>query len=283
MDNILGTLSETEYRSITRFERDVGSDTIAPSLRRKIAVVGMADGVGTTTVAAALAQATCANYTDMTLLSLTLPPKLSEPLDYDALGMDRWFELRGYQSCYQLLREEASLRKCDCMHKAVNWHVRTRIDDYKLNMADTYRLIASLRYDCLICDMSADFLMDLFLTHPDDPTAVGRLLLDFDEVILVYNPLPSKLLASVELMELTSYLDTKSHRVTRVMNQFNKGINIKELVRFLRTSNYLVLPAIDADIICDAQYNCKTLIENFESSKLAKKSWGKLKAIVTSL
>ena len=77
-----------------------------------------------------------------------------------------------------------------------------------------------------------------------------------DRVIAVLDPLPSKMLASAEIL---SRLRGSFLPVEYVINRWNVGVDKREALSFFQLRDPVILPALDAADIYAAEYGCRSV------------------------
>lgn len=108
------------------------------------------------------------------------------------------------------------------------------------------RLLHNVEGDIIVCDIHAH-------------TTMSPLLADLNRLICIFDPLPSRLLASVPAAELCRAAASAGVPVTYVFNKINPGVNLREATRFSGISDYVPFPAVPAEAVYSAEYACRSL------------------------
>ena len=237
-------------------------------IREKIAFVGMCAGAGTTTLAFSAAEylAARSKKTGLSVTMLELDPKTSAPAGraYDKVGIDRRFAGRDFISFYRLASENKPFIGARNIDGGIGWALRIPGETGPAPSAATlFRLLNNVHGDTIVCDVPAYSFFDC---------APGRdsllaLLTEMDKVICIFDPLPSRLLASVRAAEACRALSSSGVKTHYVFNKLNSGVDLREAVRFTGVRDYIPFPAIPADIIYKAEYACRSIASFPEAEK----------------
>jgi len=249
--------------------------------RVKIAFAGVAAGVGSTTLCFAAAEylaslnASCRagakpgrRYIsrNVTLLELDLKPENPAGKSYDKIGIDRRFAGRDYISLYRLAAEGRPLHGLMNIDGGICWALR--VPGEPLPTPDPtvlHRLVNNVTGDIILCDISATGIMDA--SGPlKGREALAALLADFDHIVCVIDPLPSRLLASVPAAEVCRAVAAAGVPITYIFNKLNAGVNFREVTRFTGVKDFLPFPAIPAEAVYSAEYACRSLAPELASS-----------------
>ena len=161
---------------------------------------------------------------------------------YTALGMDRRFESRGFQSLVKSIESGRPVRHVKNTELGINWMLRSPDEKRSLSPAELFRLTAMPPGDICIIDcsgLSGDLLFGL--------------LAETDCAVLVCDPLPTKLIpafGSIERLRLSF------PEAVMVADRMNGGVHRAELKRFLGGRSFIELPALPAEAVYRAEYNC---------------------------
>ncbi|MDR1798221.1 MAG: hypothetical protein LBR44_12455 [Clostridiales Family XIII bacterium] len=226
---------------------------------RKVGFVGVCAGAGSTTLALAAAEwlaGAGAAERRMAVTALELSPasgaRAGSP--YDQLGCDRRFAGRGFASYYRLAKDGGPLpAQPQNLSGAVNWALRVPGEGgAHPGTAGLVRLLHTLPGDMVLCDVSAALLAEGRDTARD-------ILSGLDRILCVVDPQPSRLLASVRIMEDVRAAEARGVPVSYIVNKMSAGVNLRELTRFLALKDPVFIPALPAETIHAAEYGCRTL------------------------
>jgi hypothetical protein len=183
---------------------------------------------------------------------------------FDRIGCDRRFAGREFDSCYAIAAAGRSIRGIRNLDSGINWLLR--IPDEApviIDQQDYLRMIAGAPGDIVLCDISGTFGSRLF---GDGPLGRGaradffrRLLIDFDKVFVIIDPLPSAMMADTDSLELFKELEVSGTDVTYVINKMNAGVNKREQRAFLRLRKAIEIPYLAPVPVYTAEYNCCTV------------------------
>jgi len=244
--------------------------------RVRLGFVGMAAGAGATTLSFAAAEYLAGLSAKrgggaesgprqtgrgraITMLELDLGTDASAGMPYDKIGIDRRFAGRDFISFYRLAAENKPLHGVRNIDGGVGWALRVPGDPEPAPDPTTlHRLISNIAGDILICDISAQGILNG--TKPRmNREALIALLADLDHIVLVFDPLPSRLLASVPAAEACRAAAAAGVPSTYVFNKLNEGVNLREALRFTGIKDFLPFPAIPAEAVYRAEYACRSL------------------------
>ncbi|GHU64592.1 hypothetical protein AGMMS49983_10630 [Clostridia bacterium] len=231
---------------------------------RKIGFVGLSAGVGTTTLALAMAECLAGNGTAGEAGSKTAPvacleiaegPEVgsSSGLSYDKIGIDRHFAGRDYISFYRLAAEGKPVMGKVNLSGGVNWALRMPVDlRHKVGAPSLLRLIDNIEGAPVLCDISSALPVE----------TLADVLSDMHRIICVVDPLPSKLLAGGRVMEQVRSAEHAGIPVVYVLNKMNAGVNVREVKRFVSLNNPVEIPAVKPQLVYAAEYACRSLAED---------------------
>lgn len=202
--------------------------------RFTIAVADASPGCGASFICGLLAAQKCRTES----VSLV---ELGKPYFYAALGMDRRFSLRSFQSYVKMLESGKGIRSISNMDEKVNW-ILLRPEEKAPEGPELFRLISSVPGETVIFDCSG--VSDELLK---------QILPEMDKVYMAVDPLPTKLLGSYRRLEIFRLLLPE---MELVVNKMNSGVHKSELRRFLGSRNFSELPLVDPSILYKAEYNC---------------------------
>ncbi|MEI8215850.1 MAG: hypothetical protein WCF96_02015 [Eubacteriales bacterium] len=208
----------------------------------KVGVVGIGAGAGVSFLSSCLAKAAAENG----ILSCVI--ELGNGSIYDGIGMDKRFEGLNYFEFFKALGNEESIRNKKNISDGINWVTRSRAErNIEISSNFVLKLVNNAVGELVICDFSGI----------DKTCGKGllerELLQDMDRVIVVVDPLPSKLLnGQLQLLEIKG---TFKHPVY-VINKSNTGVNRNEMLRFLKIYKPIFIPLIPLEFIYEAEYTC---------------------------
>jgi len=233
--------------------------------RVKIGFVGVAAGVGVTTLCFAAAEYLAAILAGMrsdrrpAMLELDLRKEAPSGRPYDKIGIDRRFAGRDFISHYRLAAESRPLNGARNPDGGVYWALRAPCDPAPLPDATIlHRLLNNAAGDIVLCDIPAPGIMSAVEPYKSRD-ALMALLSDLDHMICVFDLLPSRLLASVPAAEVCRAAAAAGVPVTYVFNKLNDGVILREAVRFTGIKDYIPFPAVPAETVYSAEYACRSL------------------------
>lgn len=208
--------------------------------RIKVGLIGLSPGAGvsflTSVLAGFLADVFHANPAVL---------ELGNPCLYEAIGLFRHFpegKLRFYS---QELVEGESPRAFQNRYAGINWLVRSPNEtDWEQRFGQELRLVNNGEGDFILCDLSG-------FTKEE---ALWQLLFEMDQVILVADPLPSRLLMGQAFLE---QLREKRMEPILLINKDNKGVRHRDLKRFFAKEALIHIPFLPPEPIYRAEYGCK--------------------------
>ena len=207
--------------------------------RMKIGVIGLVPGAGAGFVSACLAGALAeTGEHSPALLELG-----GEGL-YDALAMDKHFAGRDYYPFFQSVAADRSIRCRNNLHRGVNWILKSPPEyGITLDLLKMIRMANHSAGDIIICKLAEVKEEELF-----------RLLWDMDRVLVVIDPLPSRMLAGHKLL---CRLRTSGLPVIYLINKMNGGVSRRDLLNYLKLRTPHFLPMLEPEIIYGAEYSCR--------------------------
>jgi len=232
--------------------------------RVKIGFVGLAAGVGTTTLCFAAAEYLAAISVNKkrTVTMLELDMRVTAPAGrpYDKIGIDRRFAGREFVSHYRLAAESRPLSNVRNIDGGIHWALRVPDEPGPAPTPSTLnRLVNNAAGDIVLCDISAPGI----ICGANRDTLVA-LLADLDHVICVFDLLPSRLLASVPVAEVCRAAASAGVPSTNIFNKLNAGVNLREAIRFTGVKEFLPFYAVSAEEVYSAEYACRSLASNHE-------------------
>ena len=241
-------LNRTLSREAEETEYYAGMDKL------KIGVIGIAGGSGASFLSGCLAR-----YLANTGKHLPTVIELGTGILFDSFGMDRRFAGRPYFQFFKALDENRSIRGERNLDEGINWILITpEEEELSLSFEQKMRLVCNAKGDILICDFSGGVEADL------------QLLQSMDQIIVVIDPLPSRMLKGYDLLCRLKALELKQLEMLYVINKFNRGVNRGQMADFLNLKNPVFIPMIHTESIYTAEYNCKIPYTLSEVKKVMK-------------
>ena len=237
--------------------------------RVKIGFVGLAAGAGATTLCFAAAEYLASVFSkqadrSVTMLEIDLRTEAPAGRPYDKIGIDRRFAGRDFVSLYRLAAEGKPLHRVKNIDGGISWALRIPGEHGPAPDPTTmHRLMNNAAGNIVLCDISAQGIL-----NSSGPVmnreALKALLADLDHIICIFDPLPSRLLASVSAAEVCRAAETDGVPVTWVFNKLNAGVNLREATRFTGIKDYTRFPAVSAEAAYSAEYACRSLASDPE-------------------
>ncbi len=247
------------------------------SRQLNIAVTGLGRSVGTTFVATALAFYFRDKGKTVSFCQCLTPSKAGSLL-YDAVAMDQRFARREFCDVYERIHASEPLRfaatgagwgkqkeKLLNTEEGISWILPTgqssRADaighngmdlaQTDLTEAQQARLLTIPRGEVCVFDFEAD-------------NQWNQTLMDMDVIIVVVDPLPSKMIHSKERFKFLKKLELAGCIVVWVVNYVNRGINLRQVKAYLKTNQIIRVPTFQAELIYECEYACRFPWENAE-------------------
>jgi len=235
--------------------------------RKRIGFVGLAAGTGATTLCFAAAEYLAVlSESSVTMLELDLRPDAPAGTPYDKVGIDRRFAGRDFFSLYRLAAEGKPLAGVCNIDGGINWVLRFPGEPGSVPDPTTlHRLVNNVSGDIVLCDISAPGILNYSGSNKCRDT-LKAILADLDHIVCIFDPLPSRLLASVPAAEVCRAAAAAGVPVTYIINKFNPGVNVREVTRFTGLRDYLPFPAIPAEDVYAAEYACRSLAGELTAS-----------------
>ena len=218
--------------------------------RIRIGVAGISPGCGTSFISALIASL-CVKAGKSTLV------ELGTPYFYIALGMEKRFLGRDFIFFRNALEGREKLRKINNREENINWLLRKPSDREELHPGKLFRLINSAPGDHCTFDCSGM-----------SGGALEDVLAEMDYVVLVADPLPSKLIAGISAFERLCLLFPDA---VAVINKMNPGARRSELRRMFGSRNLIELPHLSPKTIYSAEYDCALPCRLPEAAEALKK------------
>lgn len=216
-----------------------------------IGVTGLSQSVGATLIASSLAFFFAEKGDVSTYIDCNDPARVKNLL-YDSVAMDKRFANRQFHAFYQLIQEGQVVRGKTNMEKEVNWVLITPEDCKEkrtLSQEEKGRLVHCSRGDVAIFDFAGEEGWDYYL-------------LDMDSLIVVVDPLPSKLIGSAERFKKLKRLELSGLPIKWIVNGDNSGISHRQVNGYLKTKDALWVPMLSLEDIYADEFACRFHWEN---------------------
>ena len=202
-----------------------------PVPQHRTAVAGITAGCGTSFIAGSIA------WFKSLKGGCTLA-ELGTPYFCSALNTERRFEGRGFE----YFEDALAARRTLCAVKNPYHSL-----DLFLRRPDAEGFPSPM----CACKMPGEQVVFDLSGAPD--SLLDEVLPEMDRIILVLDPLPTKLLGGAEKLERLrmQYPDAQL-----VVNKLNRGVNRSELQRFLGTDSYIAVQHLAPELVYKAEYNC---------------------------
>lgn len=221
--------------------------------RMKIGLIGLGPYAGTGFMSSSLARALAerGGYHPAVL-------ELGKGGLFDGLGMDRHFADRQFFYYHQAVLQDKSIRgRCNDWN-GVNWVLLPEGENgSRLDLFRKLRLINNAAGDIIICRLSGVEGEDLW-----------RLLCEMDRILMLIDPLPSKMLPEYEFL---CALRVSELPVIYVINKYNGGIYRRELLDYLKLKKLLFIPSVNQESIYGAEYTCRVVYDMPNARKQLEK------------
>ncbi|NLY71293.1 MAG: hypothetical protein GX076_06410 [Clostridiales bacterium] len=207
--------------------------------RLKIGILGLSQIAGTAFLAATLAKA----LSDQGYSPAVL--ELGRGGLFDSLGMDKLFVGGDFFYFHNAVANDRSIRGRRNELGGINWAlIPSEESSTNLDLYKKIRLLNNLVGDVIISRMAGLKGEELW-----------KLTWEMDKIIVVIDPLPSKMLEGYELL---CELKLSELPLIYVVNKYNKGVNRRQLLSYLKLKNLKYIPMIDYKAIYGAEYTCRT-------------------------
>lgn len=210
--------------------------------KTKVGIIGIGSGVGVSFISECLGKLGSKNGFFPCVI------ELGGGSIYDGIGIDKRFDTREYFQFFNSLSSDESIRNRKNLSDGVNWISRAPEESHiRLSNNHIMKLINNAVGELIICDFSRISLEE------GNYLLIQELLHDMDKIIVVIDPLPSKLLRGEKLLEQIREIYKKP---VYVINKYNEGINRNELMKFLKINRPIYIPALPLELIYEAEYTC---------------------------
>ena len=227
--------------------------------KEKIGVIGMGNGAGATFIATALAKHLSLDK-DKQVAFVDVNFGNNQRMTFDALGMDKRFVEREFHDFFQLADTGAKIKGVYNIDEKINWALqvplylrKTNCLEGKLNEygeVSLLRVINSISGNMIICDFDVQY-------QDKNSNSMVEILKDMDVIVLVVDPLPSRMIGGYKVMGIIKMLKMKGKNIITVINKNNTGVIKKELYAFTKLKNPIIIPYVNQELIYAAEYNCK--------------------------
>ncbi len=204
--------------------------------------------------------------------------ELGKPSLYYSLGMEKYFSGRPFISVFEEEGRQENTKEIQNLHKGINWLLQVPEDYCKTyHFINKFRLIHNVSADLLLCDFSGCKIglerESLINGNGNQCDETWQLLREMDCILLVIDPLPSKLLTGSE--QLVHYRLSKLP-VKIVVNKDNKSVLHKDLQDYLQTKEIIYIPHLQPELLYEAEYHCLEPYAMKEIRTLLKEPFKKL-------
>ncbi|MFR7989231.1 MAG: hypothetical protein ACLU5F_01405 [Anaerovoracaceae bacterium] len=166
--------------------------------------------------------------------------------------MDKRFLNRQFIDVYQRIREGRPVRGTKNLEKGINWILPTPQNcenEMELSGEEKSRLIQSARGQVCIFDIEAENRWD-------------HLLSVMDMLVVVVDPLPSKLIRSSRRFKLLKQIELAGCPVVWIVNRTNRGISRRQVAGYLKTKEVTWINEFPAEWIYSDEFSCRFHWEN---------------------
>lgn len=220
---------------------------IAIREKKKIGVIGIGHCCGTSTIALQLAFFLEKNNFRTSFFELTDNP--SKGALYYNLYFDKKMEHQSLVDFYQKVGEGEKICILHNLWHEINWAITLpktrRLTPLDLN--EKQHLLNNLLGQFVVCDV--DFSKEN-----------SKVLTEFDLIFCVIDPLPSKIMENFQIFQRIKEMEFLGYHVVWIINKFNKGIHLSDLVKSLQLEDYKKVAAFSIENIYDCQFRCKDII-----------------------
>jgi len=237
--------------------------------KQKVGITGISKGAGASFIAMSIAKV-LSHYEDRRVTYLEVNDLVASnvSLIYDAIGFDKRFKSRKFESVYSEVISGSNIKGKTNFDDKINWALITPEDiknEIKVTPIDMIRLINNVSGDTIVCDIAR-------CQHAED------YLLDMDVIVCVIDPIPSAMIAGFPFLKEIKRIEYRGKKIVWVINKFNSGINKRDMHSFLKLKDYYKIPALEAEDFYSAEYNCKV---PYEMSNIRDKMKDTIEKIIT--
>lgn len=204
----------------------------------RVGIAGLTPGVGVSLVTTCMA----GYFSSLDTVGSVAVAELGTGGLYDSLGMDKRFSLREFHSFYKASSGTANMRSLKNVELNVNWALKMPTEHHeKIGYREALRLIYGIFGDVALFDFSG---------REDEE---GWLLLrEMDVVVAVIDPMPDRLLAGRGTLERWKL---SALPIRCLVNKNNRGVNWRELSRFLKLKDVERLSYLEPELLYASQYS----------------------------
>ncbi len=236
--------------------------------KNKICVTGLSKGAGTTFVATLLARYFSLQKQAVAYLELEAPTN-DRPLLYDSVDMEQRFNKKIFHSFHESVQKGEKIRGKKNIDENINWGIVApsfRDNLIPLTKEEEIRLLSNISGNTVIatCDNTSCFS-------------------EFDCIVCVVDPLPSKLLASEARLKKLKKIELEYDNILWVINKFNKGVSLKDIKKLIKAKDVFCIDKIDDAHIYTNEFQCKFHYRNKQVKDITDKSVSKIAANIASI
>ncbi len=215
----------------------------------RVGIVPGARGAGATLVSLALAQMISQRKRKGRdrVTYLELRNHGGGPAVYDWTGMEKRFAGREFHDFFRMAEHNEPFRQKLNLDEGINWILPLE-DLPEGDGRRTERLLRRLPGNVLLCDFSFSGRISGQLREH---------LGDMDALILVVEPSPAGLLASLDALREGRRMEMAGMPVIRVVNRWNDGVEKREVLKFLEDRALIRIPVIPYEYLCRCQFGCR--------------------------
>ena len=241
-----------------------------PSSIRKIGVISISRGGGATTIAYAIAEYLAnkrkkerkqterkKGLCDVSLIEVSGRSDFVG-YSYDKVGIEQRFINREFISFTKLVKEGKPINGLYNVSGGINWVLKMPGDEV-LKTAESICLIENVESTIKVCDI-VPFRGDSELGVKME--GLKSILACMNIIICIIDPLPSRLLAGIPVFELVKMLETNGATVIYVINKMNKGVNIREVKKFLGIKDFYFISHLSGEVVYSAEFECRSIISD---------------------
>lgn len=222
--------------------------------RKKIGLIGLGHGCGVTSIGTTLAKIASKDESKKIHYLEIATPNGKKPLIFDSLGMDKRFINRNFIDYYKQVKEGNHIGHLVNRDEGIYWALVTKENLAKgtcLTTREKVHLINNLDYDVLFCDLDLDCQAWSNLEEERD------LLKEMNQLIVVIDALPSKLLGNYSLLQWIKTLEEKGLPVLHIVNKYNKGVQKRDFYDFIKIRPDHFISFLPPEGFYTCEYNCQ--------------------------
>ena len=236
-------------------------------LTTRVGVVGAVKGCGASFTAVQLAL-----YSGKVLKKKTSYVQMDDNnYVYNAYGFDKRFAGRTLCDARRMISQGSEIRDIRNIEENVNWIINIPGNE-KLNSLNSSGFK-------LLRDFGSELVFYDFGCRTDE--MMMNLLSEMDRIILVIDPLPSRLLESRENLKKIMKLKSSGTATLLVINKMNSGVNMRELSGFMGSFEGIEIPILDPEMIYMLEYRCEFPMSRPETADKLKGAMEKISRIIT--